>query len=160
MQTPDVVIKHVPARRLFSVRGIVPRGGSIPDRFTTVMAGMAGFPHADRLGPCVAYYYSPPDQDMDIEIGFEAGDDFNESFTLPNGEVAQTRVMPAMPTAAVMVYKGSYSRIGEAWEAMMGWIEANGYVLSGPCCEVYLNDPQVTPEEELLTELQAPVQKR
>jgi effector-binding domain-containing protein len=35
----------------------------------------------------------------------------------------------------------------------------NGYEIAGPPEEVYLNDPNVTPRDEILTEVRFPVKK-
>ncbi len=153
-----VELKAVPEKRLLSVRKAVPMAG-IPARFTEVMGALADFPHWPQMGSCVAYYYGESDDDMEVEIGFVAPEDYTEDFTLGNGEVMRITTAPAMQLAACTVYKGSYDALGTAWEALMKWITENGYTFSGPGCEIYLNDPDKVPPEEYLTELQQPVVK-
>ena len=159
MADQQVTIKAVPEKRLLSVRALLPPGASIPAHFEAVMAGFQHFQNWEKFGPCVAYYYGDPAAGMEVEIGFLAPDDYADSFTLTGGEVASIHTAPAMPAAACLIHRGGYSAIGQSWEALMGWIVANGYVMSGPCCEVYLNDPDRVPEADLLTELQQPIQK-
>jgi AraC family transcriptional regulator len=61
--------------------------------------------------------------------------------------------------AASTVHKGPYDSLSKVYGDMVGWIMANGYEISGPPEEVYMNDPGTTPEEELLTEVRFPVKK-
>ena len=56
-------------------------------------------------------------------------------------------------------YTGPYSGIGDAYEQMYLWMHRQGLeVASGPTLEIYRNDPHVTPEDELITDLHAPIQ--
>lgn len=154
-----VELKAVPEKRLLSVRKVVPPGESIPARFEEVMGALVGFEDWAQMGSCVAYYYGDPGADMEVEIGFLASEDYAEDFTLSNGEVMRINTTLPMPTAACLVHKGSYDGLGAAWEALMKWVNEQGYYVSGPCCEVYLNDPDKVAPEEYLTELQLPVEK-
>lgn len=60
---------------------------------------------------------------------------------------------------AVTVHKGPYERIGQTYAALMGqWIPAQDREpASASCLEIYLNNPQQTPPEELLTEVHVPL---
>jgi effector-binding domain-containing protein len=53
--------------------------------------------------------------------------------------------------------KGPYSKIGEAFGKLYGWISEQGFIPAVPPVGVYLNDPKQVPEEELLWELRCPV---
>lgn len=159
MSEAVVELKAVPEKRLLSVRKAVSMA-DITARFEEVMGALAEFPHWPQMGSCVAYYYGESDEDMQVEIGFLAPEDYTEEFTLSNGEVMRINTTLPMPTAACMVYRGSYDGLGAAWEALMQWVSEHGYSISGPSCEVYLNDPDKVPPEEYLTELQLPVGKR
>lgn len=56
--------------------------------------------------------------------------------------------------------QGPYERIGEAYNAVMTWLEPNGYHIAGPVREVYLRGPGDTENpEEYVTEIQVPVEK-
>ena len=61
---------------------------------------------------------------------------------------------------ASTVYKGPYDQVAATYEALVGWITGNGYEIAGAVEEIYLNEPDKTPPEELLTELRLPVRKR
>ncbi len=55
-------------------------------------------------------------------------------------------------------YTGAYSGIGLAYEDLYVWIRQQGLEpIPGPTLEIYRNDPHVTPEKELITDLHAPI---
>ena len=58
---------------------------------------------------------------------------------------------------ASTVHVGPYSRIGEAYEALQRWMAAHDRRPAGLVREVYLNDPDAVPPEELLTEVDWPI---
>ena len=69
---------------------------------------------------------------------------------------------PGMPAAemACTVYQGKYEEIGNAYSAVMAWIEPNGYRIAGPNREVYLRSPGDTGDpSQYVTEIQVPVEK-
>ncbi len=61
---------------------------------------------------------------------------------------------------ASLIYKGSYKHIFRAYSILNEYIEKNGYEKVGNYSEVYLNDPSKIPEDELLTEIRVPVNKK
>ena len=52
---------------------------------------------------------------------------------------------------------GPYSEIGKAYVALQKWMTDNGRAPAGPVREVYLNDPDAVPAEQLQTEIDWPV---
>ncbi len=56
---------------------------------------------------------------------------------------------------AVARHRGQYQRLGETYAALMGqWLPANNREPEhGPCVEAYLNNPQQTAPEDLVTEI-------
>ncbi|MGI6550804.1 MAG: GyrI-like domain-containing protein [Syntrophomonadales bacterium] len=65
---------------------------------------------------------------------------------------------PAMKVAYYL-HVGPYASLEPVYPAIMEWISANGYRPSGAMREAYINDPGVTPAEQLLTEVIIPVEK-
>ncbi len=63
---------------------------------------------------------------------------------------------------AVALHKGSYSTLSDTYLKLVGgWFPESGRALANrPCIEWYLNSPSNTPEEELLTEVWAPLAPR
>ena len=76
----------------------------------------------------------------------------------PKGEVGVKEI----PGGKYMVfrYKGPYSDLSMVYDTIYGhWIPQSGYTLANvPVYEVYLNCPDDTPPEELLTEICVPIE--
>lgn len=70
--------------------------------------------------------------------------------TIPGGEYA------------VMTHFGPYSKLGESYNKLLGqWLPRSGRELrSSPCFEVYLNSPENTEPEDLITDLYAPLEAK
>jgi effector-binding domain-containing protein len=62
-------------------------------------------------------------------------------------------------TVAALVHRGPYRLIDQAYAALMGWIEANGYRLTGPDREIYLQGGTDPDDPSYVTEIQQPVEK-
>jgi AraC family transcriptional regulator len=60
---------------------------------------------------------------------------------------------------ATLMHKGPYETLGRAYQTLLGaWLPQSGRELRDvPCFEVYLNSPQTTRPEELLTLIHVPV---
>ncbi|HOB12541.1 MAG TPA: GyrI-like domain-containing protein [Syntrophomonadaceae bacterium] len=99
--------------------------------------------------PYVAYLNMDM-QDLDIEIGFPvgqatAGKDHIQASEIPAGKQVSC------------LHTGPYSTLESAYDAMMEWVPAHGYTPTGVSYEFYLNDPEQTPESELLTKIVFPL---
>jgi AraC family transcriptional regulator len=59
----------------------------------------------------------------------------------------------------VITHFGPYAKLGETYTKLLGqWLPRSGRELHPtPCFEVYLNDPQSTEPEDLLTDIYAPL---
>ena len=71
------------------------------------------------------------------------GDDAPEKMTIPGGQYA------------TLLFKGSYAELEKPYDWMFGeWLPNSGYEAADfPPMEEYLNDPKVTPPNELLTRI-------
>jgi AraC family transcriptional regulator len=83
----------------------------------------------------------------------------DESFE-PQGEIGVQVI--AGGDYAVTTHQGPYETLNETYGKLCGqWIPRNGRTLrSAPCYEVYLNDPEGTEPEELLTDIYMPLEPR
>jgi len=68
----------------------------------------------------------------------------------------EVRILPGGKVLS-LIHKGSYNKLHEAWSRIGAYAEEKEYVPNGLHREVYLNDPNIVSEEELLTGLQIPV---
>ncbi len=61
---------------------------------------------------------------------------------------------------AYIIYKGSYKHILRAYGILNNYIDKHNLTVVGNYSEVYLNIPRNTPENELLTEVRVPVNRK
>lgn len=102
--------------------------------------GKAAAVKADREGNAVIDVAFPVEREIE-----GAGD--IRCYQLPGG------------TMAKIVHKGPYEACETAYNALYEWIAANGYMITDPTREVYLNDPREVKPEDILTEIYAPVER-
>ena len=80
----------------------------------------------------------------------------------PQHPRVQARDLPGAEVAAV-IHHGTFTTINQAYEAVLKWIEENGYQINGPCREIYLQPPAEIGDQndpDTVTEVQFPVAKR
>ena len=76
-------------------------------------------------------------------------------------ESGEVRTKITQPTeVAFAVHRGSYSAVGETIQRLVQWIIANEYTIAGPPVNVFYNDPMITAEADLITEVQFPIIKQ
>jgi len=149
----DIVVKSAPAQPYLSVRSTFPQFGDVVATLRDV-ARIAG---AD---PVVVVAHSDfDDQDLDLEVGCALSRS-RKSVSLPRQITLTPRQLPEAATLATVVRSGPASDIHLAFGALGVWMEANAYQVSGPCREVFLEPPFLTPGSEHVTvEIQFPVRK-
>jgi predicted transcriptional regulator YdeE len=116
----------------------------------------AGSIPVDPVRPSMAIYYDSEYHDRGIDV--EAALPILGS--APGTPRVEVHSLPAVEIMACAVHQGSYELLTGAYEAIMGWIESNGYRVSGPCRDVYLQGPEsgIDPAE-YVTEVQFPLSK-
>jgi len=102
------------------------------------------------VGPPFTAYYNMDMQDLDVEIGFPVARELPGRGDIQAGEIPGGKV-------ATCLYTGPYSDIEPAYNALFQWMEENGYEATGVAYEMYLDDPQETPPEELQTQIVFPL---
>jgi len=156
MSRIDVVIKKVEPVKVASVREVVPT----PPEQGHLWGELEGYLAARNVRPvgaCFTLYHDDEYKERDWDL--EVCEPIDASLA-PAGQI-QVRHLPAVETMACAVHHGPFSTIGEAYNGIGKWIDANGYRVIGPCREVYLrpsrNGSQVDPQT--VTEIQFPVEK-
>jgi DNA-binding transcriptional MerR regulator len=155
MSQIEVVIKKVEPQRIASVRDIIPsypaQGG--------LWGELEGYLAQQRVrptGPCLTIYHDDEykERDVDAEVCEPIGVELAEA-----GRV-KVRSLPAAEVVSA-VHRGPYVTLGKAIQDVIQWTEANGYRITGPEREIYLqpgrNGSQTDPET--ITEVQFPVEK-
>jgi len=164
MSKYDVVIKKVDPVRVASVRGIVPT----PPEQGSLWGELEGYLARQRIrsnSPCLTLYHDDEykERDWDLEVCEPLEGDLTGSSRV------KVQVLPAVETMACVVHHGPFITIQEAYDAIMKWIDVNGYRICGPGREVYLKtanpDPKGGPvrvsqtDPDTVTEIQFPVEK-
>jgi len=70
----------------------------------------------------------------------------------------EVKILPAV-RAVSAVYRGPYNGVEAAYSRIFSFMEENNLEPYSPSRELYLNDPLMVPEEELITEVQIQVRK-
>lgn len=146
----EVVLKKVPAQRVAAIRRVLPNYGALGTLYGELFGPLMG--RAEFAGPPIAIYHDPEfkDEDVDVEVAvpIQGG--------LPQGVPAEVRELPGGEMACA-VYRGPYEGIGEAYHAIMAWLEPNGYRIAGPVREQYLRGPGDSNDPaQYVTEIQVP----
>jgi effector-binding domain-containing protein len=99
-------------------------------------------------GPALSVYYTYDPQTVTFRAGFFVS---TEDAKKASGDVKADTT----PAGRVVnfVHTGPYSKLSESYQELMAWLEKEGLTLGAPTWEVYVNDPDSTPEEELRTEI-------
>jgi AraC family transcriptional regulator len=106
-------------------------------------------------GPMMGVYYNNPGEvspeNLEWEVGFPVTP---QALVQPPLELREWKYAQV----AVSLHKGSYESTGETIDKMLKWMEANGYVRSGPIAERYLDmNPDELKPSDLKTEIWIPV---
>jgi effector-binding domain-containing protein len=111
-------------------------------------------PHAHMVGPPMAIYRDKEfkETEADIEVAIPVS-----GRVTVGASRFEIRILPA-GRAVSAVHSGAYGKVGEVWGKVLRYIEENELRPNGPGRELYLNDPSQVPEDELLTEVQVPVE--
>ena len=154
----DVQIKEIPSRKVVFVRhvGPYPECGKAWEKLCT-WAGPRGLlqPGTEFLGLC----YDDPDVTDPDKIRYDACIT-TDADVQAEGEIGTQTIEAGQ--YAMTTHHGSYMKLSETYAELCGqWAPQNGYeIRSQPSMEVYLNSPEDTPEDELLTDVHVPIEKR
>jgi DNA-binding transcriptional MerR regulator len=154
-----VVLKNVAPVRVAQARDVAPnieQLGPTLDRLFDQVTGYVSQQGATPLDPAITVYYNAELSDYDMNVGacvpFEG--------TLKDGEQVQVAELPAIEKAASVIHHGPFSTLSHAYQAILKWIEANGYQISGSSRELNLEYERGGDQSKYVTEIQFPVEKR
>lgn len=149
----EVSIRDEPAYTLLAVTSTtspelhVEEGYAALARLTQAF-GALGLPLRE---PVMCLLPDPPDPDtLVLQLCAPAPDD------LPQEEIAATGAqliqLPGGPMAFA-THRGAYEEVGLAQHAVLAWLSERGHAVVGPVREIYVDDPAVTPQAEVRTEV-------
>lgn len=147
----QVESQHVAAFRMHTNLSKI--GHDVGVGFGTVMQAIGSARVTPTGAPFIIYHDvidEQTDGDMEICVPVPPG------ATSPDGPVEWKAVPPG--TVASTTHRGPYDEIAPAYHTVTGWIQDHGHQMAGPPREIYLNDPQEVAAEDLLTEVQFPIE--
>ena len=152
----QVEIQRIEPMRVAFMRHVGPYNecGKTWERFLTWAAprGLLA-PGATMLGVC----HDDPEVTPPERIRYDVCLTVDEAFQ-PEGEVGVQEIAGGLFARAT--HFGPYDRLNETYAALCGrWAPDSGYELrSAPCFEIYLNNPESTDPEDLLTDIYLPLE--
>lgn len=152
MPTQEVVVKKVPVVAGASVRETISTMGDIGRLFDEVFTHL-GRHMVTPEGPPLGIYHDEEfrERDVDDEVALPVRE------AVPEEDRVKGRQLPAVEEMACIVHEGSYETVGATYGHLMAWVEANGYRISGPVREVYLQGPESGDDPSTyVTEIQLP----
>lgn len=150
----DVVIKEVSPVKGACLRDIVPSYGAQGPLWGE-LAGHIEKNNVKILPGCMVIYYDPgyKESQVDLEVVEMV------SAPVPDTERIKYREIEGAAMAST-IHKGTYENLNNAYNAMLKWMEGNGYVPCGPNREIYLEGEwSVKSPDDYVTEIQIPVKK-
>lgn len=154
MHTDDIVVKQLGAVRVAVLSAVAASydseeiGPVIQPMYPDLCARLerAGVP---IVGPGIAYYSPAEDDKVNVHAGMQVNVAPSSSYDF---DVVD---LPAVPTAASLIHRGSMENIGASYQVLATWIEDNGYRQEGFAREVYLDCSE--DQSAWVTELQVVV---
>ena len=164
----DVILRDIGPELVATYREVVTDDDRIQYMFNDVETYVARHEQARADKPPFTIYHDAEyrEKDIDAEIAIPL------KFAIPGTDVIHVHELTGISSAACVVHSGSYATLYQAYNALLGWIEANDYRMAGPIREVYLRygadglgfdlPPTYLAEDsnQYVTELQLSVEKR
>jgi DNA-binding transcriptional MerR regulator/effector-binding domain-containing protein len=128
---------------------VSPVVGPLIDRLVGAIDATGGKP----LEPGIFWYEAVPDsEELAVHVSFTADAEPR------TGEGYEVVELPPIERAAVLTHHGDMPSIGRSWMALMEQIVEDGYRISGPTREIYV-DAESEDQSTWVTDLVAPVEK-
>jgi effector-binding domain-containing protein len=164
----DVIVREIEPELVATYREVASDDDRIQQMFDMLETYVAGFDGARADKPPFSIYYDDDyrENDVDAEVAVPL------RYAIPESESIRVRQFPRLSNVACVVHVGEYATIYQAYNALLAWIEANEYRMTGPIREVYLRygadglDFELpttylgTDKYDYVTELQLSVEKR
>lgn len=146
----DVVLKKVEPTLVAGRRIIVTENNDhpvgLPEAFNEAFTYVEE--HGKQVGPSIAVWYTPMDApEEDVEAAFPIEKSIAETERIKVHELPSEQV-------ASLLFKGKMDNFMQGYDAVLKWIEANGYTITGPFREVYHDFTQM---DDVAIEIQFPV---
>ncbi|SRR6266496_1401134 len=157
----DVVIKSIPAQLFLSIRAILPSPEEMLQLVQQVQRILPSRVDQRILGPFAGIVYTDGFALMnnDVEFGYLLKKPVEGPIVLSEDYVLRMHELPAVQTMATAVQIGGPDLVFVALGRIGQWIEANGYRIAGPYREIGLELPSSNMYDEMIIEVQMPIEK-
>ncbi|MBL7063117.1 MAG: GyrI-like domain-containing protein [Anaerolineae bacterium] len=154
----EVVFKTVPPQRVIGIRDVIPGYRDVERLFEALRAHLQTQNVVpDAACPYIAIYYDAEYHERRIDAEAAA----LLPRPVPGTSRAVVHELPSVETMACIAHQGNYEGLSKAYNTLMAWVEANGYRVTGPNRDVYLQRPEPGLDPaNYITEVQFPVQKK
>ena len=156
-------IRTTTDRRVLYARRCGMKDGNMSEAAQDAFGTLMQFAHqrgiGDKWTECLAIYPDDPQSVAPDQVRIDAG------LVLPQPVEVQTNGDVGLQTlpggrVAVFLHTGPYSKLGKTWDAIYrDWLPSSGKTPRDvPPYELYVDDPEHTPEAELRTEIHVPIE--
>jgi len=156
MPNYDVVLKIVPPMMVASCRVTIPTNDQVPAYLAPAYAKVYEYLRKENVkdnGLCLTVWHSPADvyenEDAEAIVAVDR--------SLPGTDQVQIYELASTQVASV-VHHGNFEDFTQGHAALLEWIDANGYKISGPYREIYIKHDK-SDLADTTTEIQVPVEK-
>ncbi len=158
----DIVLKQVSAQRYLSLREVLPNADAALGIMRELLQWLPARVGAETLGHFTTVIHSETLESdrLDIELGAVLSGTKKVAATSLNDRVLQMHTLPAIATMATVVRVGGFEQNCRSYGAIGLWVEDNGYRIAGPGREVLIQPPRADSLDEMVTEIQFPVEPR
>lgn len=157
MTNYEVVLKTVEPQIVAATVGLIPNYQDCGPVFDHLFdeAYHHAFQHGiKQVGSGISIYHDTKLRDRNIPV--EAAAPIYEQ--IPSNERVWVYELPGVETMACAVHRGSFATLGQAYNALLAWVEKNGYRIVGSTREIYLQYERSGDCSQYVTEVQVPVE--
>jgi DNA-binding transcriptional MerR regulator len=157
----DIVLKQVPAQRYLSLREVLPNADAALGIMRELVQVLPTHIGSEMLGHFTTVVHSETLESdrLDIELGAVLSGTNDVAATSLNDRVLRVHTLPAVATMATVVRVGGFEHNCRSYGAIGSWVEDNGYRIAGPGREVLIQPPRAEHLDEMVTEIQFPVER-
>jgi DNA-binding transcriptional MerR regulator len=160
--TFDIVLKSVPSQQYLSVREILPS----PEAALGIMSELVRLLPAQLAEGALGHFTTVVHSEtletdrLDIELGAILTTAKMRPITLPGDRLLKVNTLPAIERMATVMRVGGFENNCRSYGTIGQWVAENGYTIAGPGREVLIKPPRIGHIDEMVTEIQFPVEAR
>lgn len=154
----EVVLKRVEPQLVAALRDTIPTWEQVTPTFNGLFDEASAYvrQHNGKIaGNPFDRWVDPEMRDTDMQVEV----DIPLEAPIPESDRVKMVEVPGADAMACAIHHGSFAGLSEAYNALTQWIEANGYRITGPNREVYLQYDRDGSPDDFVTEIQFPVAK-